>query len=99
MWVSILLKVILFMLFVPGVHFSIPPGGSLREQAILHGLVFAVVNYYVYLYVRPMLEGFENPSTRTAAPCPPGYRQCPSGDCVHSSGKYGQCPGGATEES
>jgi hypothetical protein len=93
MWVAILLKVVLFMLFVPGIHFSIPPGGSLREQALLHGLVFAVVNYYVYLYVRPMLEGFENPDTRKTAPCPPGYKQCGSGDCVLESDIHGKCPG------
>lgn len=72
MWVNILLKAILFMLLVPGVHLSIPPGASLREQALIHGVVFAVVNYYVYLYVRPMLERFENPDTKVLPPCPPG---------------------------
>lgn len=72
MWVNILLKAILFMLLVPGVHLSIPPGASLREQALIHGVVFAVVNYYVYLYVRPLLERFENPDTRVIPPCPPG---------------------------
>ena len=72
MWESILLKVILFMIMVPGVHLSIPPGASLREQAIIHGVIFAVVNYYVYLYVRPLLERFDNPSTKVVPPCPPG---------------------------
>jgi hypothetical protein len=72
MWVNILLKAILFMLLVPGVHLSIPPGASLREQALIHGVVFAVVNYYVYLYIRPMLERFDNPDTRVLPPCPPG---------------------------
>lgn len=72
MWVNILLKAILFMLLVPGVHLSIPPGASLREQALIHGVVFAVVNYYVYLYIRPMLESFDNPDTRVLPPCPPG---------------------------
>lgn len=72
MWVNLLLKAILFMLLVPGVHLSIPPGASLREQALIHGVVFAVVNYYVYLYIRPMLERFENPDTRVIPPCPPG---------------------------
>lgn len=72
MWVNLLLKAILFMLLVPGVHLSIPPGASLREQALIHGVVFAVINYYVYLYIRPMLEGFENPDTRVVPPCPPG---------------------------
>jgi hypothetical protein len=72
MWVNILLKTILFMLLVPGVHLTIPPGASLREQALIHGVVFAVVNYYVYLYIRPMLERFGNPDTKVIPPCPPG---------------------------
>lgn len=72
MWVNLLLKAILFMLLVPGVHLSIPPGASLREQALIHGVVFAVVNYYVYLYIRPMLEGFDNPDTKVLPPCPAG---------------------------
>ena len=93
MWVGILLKVILFMILVPGVHLTIPPGGSIQEQALLHGLVFAVVNYYVYLYVRPMLESFENPNSRTDSPCPPGFKKCGSGDCVLESDKHGPCPG------
>jgi len=93
MWVGILLKVILFLILVPGVHLTIPPGASLAEQAVLHGLVFAVVNYYVYLYVRPMLEGFQNPDTRTVGKCPPGYKQCGSGDCVLETGKHSPCPG------
>ena len=71
MWVNILLKAILFMLLVPGVHLSIPPGAFLREQALIHGVVFAVVNYYVYLYVRPLLERFDDPDTRVLPPCPP----------------------------
>jgi hypothetical protein len=72
MWVNILLKAIVFMLLVPGAHLSIPPGASLREQAFIHGLVFSVVNYFIYLYVRPMLERFDNPDTRVLPPCPPG---------------------------
>lgn len=60
------------MILVPGVHLSIPPGASLREQALIHGVVFAVVNYYVYLYIRPMLERFDNPDTRVLPPCPAG---------------------------
>ena len=72
MWVGLLLKAILFMLLVPGVHLSIPPGASLKEQALIHGVVFAVVNYYVYLYVRPLLERFDNPDTKVLPPCPPG---------------------------
>lgn len=77
------------MVLVPGAHLNIPPSGSLREKALIHGVLFAVVNYYVYKFIRPMLEGFNNPDTRINPPCPPMYEQCPSGDCrlktdVHS---------------
>jgi hypothetical protein len=91
MWVGILLKAILFALLIPGVHFTIPPGASLREQAFIHGVIFAVVNYFVYLYIRPMLESFENPSTKVDQPCPPNSVKCPSGDCKLTNDIYGIC--------
>jgi len=81
MWVNILLKAILFMLLVPGVHFSIPPRGALREQAIIHGVVFAVANYLAYMYLLPLLERFENPSTKVEQPCPHGSKRGKNGDC------------------
>ena len=79
-WVNILLKAILFMVFVPGVHLSIPPKGSLVEKALIHGAVFSVVNYWVYMYVRPALERFDNPDSRVLPPCPPGSERVGS-DC------------------
>lgn len=82
MWVNILLKAILFMLLVPGVHFSIPPRGALREQAIIHGVVFAVANYLAYMYLLPLLERFENPSTKVEQPCPHGSVKGANGDCM-----------------
>ena len=82
MWVNLLLKAILFMLLVPGVHFSILPRGSLREKAIIHGVVFAVANYLVYMYVRPLLERFDNPDSRVDQPCPAGSTKGKDGDCV-----------------
>lgn len=91
MWVAILLKAILFMLLVPGVHLTIPPGASLKEQALIHGVVFAVVNHFVYLYIRPMLERFENPNSKIDQPCPPNSVKCPSGDCKLKDDIYGLC--------
>ena len=91
MWVNLLLKAILFMILVPGVHLSIPPGGSLREKALIHGVVFAVANYLVYKVVRPVLEGFDNPSTKVDQPCPPSYVKCPSGDCRLKTDIYNPC--------
>ena len=60
------------MLLVPGVVLSIPPGASLLQKALVHGLVFAVLNYYIYHYIRPMLERFDNPDSKVLPPCPEG---------------------------
>ncbi len=81
MWVNILLKAALFAVLVPGVVLSLPEGASLQQKAIVHGLVFAVLNYLIYVYVRPMLERFENPNTKVLPPCPPGSDRVGAGDC------------------
>lgn len=91
MWVNILLKAILFVLLVPGTYVSIPRGGRLLEQAVVHSLIFTVANYLVYIYVRPLLETFENPNTRVDQPCPPGTVKCASGDCRLKGDVYSPC--------
>jgi hypothetical protein len=91
MLVNILLKAIIFAILVPGVSISIPLGTSLHEKALVHGLVFAVVNFLVYKYVRPMLETFDNPDTKVDQPCPPNSVKCPSGDCKLKNDLYGLC--------
>lgn len=91
MWVNILMKAVLFMLLVPGVHLSIPPGGSLIEKAVIHGVVFAIANQLAYNYLLPMLERFDNPDTRENHPCPEGYVMCPSGDCRLASDVHSPC--------
>jgi hypothetical protein len=93
MWVNILLKALLFAVLVPGVSLSLLPKASFREQALFHGVIFAVVNHVVYLYVRPMLEGFDtfHPDSKVDQPCPPNSEKCPSGDCKLKSDIYGLC--------
>lgn len=80
MWVNLLLKTILFIALTPGVIININVSGSLRNQALVHGLIFAIVNYYVYMYIRPSLERFDNPDSRVLPPCPPGSERVGS-DC------------------
>ena len=87
MWVNLLLTALLFILFVPGVHLSVP--GTLVQKALIHGVFFAVANYLVYLYVRPLLERFENPDTRADHECPPGSVKGSNGDCRIQGDKYG----------
>jgi hypothetical protein len=91
MWVNILLKALLFAVLVPGVVVTIPAKGPLRTQALVHAVVFAALNYVVYTYVRPMLEGFDNPDSKVDQPCPPNSVKCPSGDCKLKSDIYGMC--------
>lgn len=91
MWTNLLLKAVLFMILVPGVHLSIPPNASIREKALIHGVVFAIANYLVYKVVRPILENFDNPSTKVDQPCPPNSVKCPSGDCRLKTDIYGLC--------
>jgi hypothetical protein len=79
MWVNLLLKALLFILLVPGVHFDLP--GTLPEKALVLGAFFAVLNWLSYKYLRPALESFNNPDTRTDHPCPPGSVKGKSGDC------------------
>ena len=86
-----MLKVLLFIALIPGQFISIPETGPLWQKAVVHGVVFALVNYLVYIYIRPMLEGFENPDTRVDQPCPPNSIKCPSGDCKLKTDIYGMC--------
>lgn len=91
MWINLLLKAILFITLVPGVVLRLPKGASLEQQAIVHGLVFALTNYLVYMYVRPMLERFDNPDSRIIPDCPLGYVHCGSGDCKLKSDIHNPC--------
>jgi hypothetical protein len=89
MWINILLKALLFILFAPGVHFNIP--GTLIEKALIGGLFFSVTNWLVYKQVRPLLESFKNPSTKVDQPCPLGSVKCPSGECRLKGTMYSPC--------
>lgn len=82
----------LFFALVPGVLVRIPANASLRTQALTHSVVFLVASYVMCHYVLPALEGFDNPSTKVNPPCPEGYKQCPSGDCVLAADVHGKCP-------
>jgi hypothetical protein len=78
------------MILVPGVHLSIPPGASLQEQALIHGVVFSVANHFAYRYLVPLMEEF-HPNSKKDQPCPLNSVKCPSGDCKLFSDIYGLC--------
>ncbi len=83
MWANILLKVVLFIILLPGSHFRIPRGGTLKEQAMIHAILFAVFNYLAYKTIRPILEHFDDshPNTKELPNCPEGSTRTESGDC------------------
>jgi hypothetical protein len=89
MWVNLLLKALLFILLVPGVHLNFP--GTLLEKSLIAGLFFAVLNWVAYKVIRPMLESFKNPDSRVDQPCPSGYIKCASGDCRLKSDVHSPC--------
>jgi len=82
---------VLFFVLVPGVLLCIPSRGKLVEQALVHAIIFAVGVYIVCHCVLPALEGFDNPSTKVNPPCPEGYKQCSSGDCVLKTDVHDGC--------
>jgi hypothetical protein len=43
MWTNLLLKALLFILLVPGVHLNVP--GTLTEKSLILGVFFAVLNW------------------------------------------------------
>lgn len=90
-WLNVVLKSLLFVVLLPGVVISLPQGGSLVQKALVHGVIFAILNHLVYFYVRPLLERFENPDTRINPECPLGYIQCASGDCRLKTDVHSPC--------
>lgn len=72
MWTNLLIKAVLFIVLVPGVLLRIPQGGPLLHQALVHGLVFSIVNWFLYVYVIRGIEGFDMPDSRPLPACPAG---------------------------
>ncbi len=55
-------------------------------------IVLALVGVFLaYKFLLPMLEGFQNPSTKVDQPCPPSYVKCSSGDCRLKTDIYSPC--------
>lgn len=72
MWINLLIKSALFIALVPGVLVRIPQGASPLTQALVHGVVFALVNWFLYMYVIRGTEGFDMPDSRPLPDCPAG---------------------------
>jgi hypothetical protein len=64
----------------------------LSKNRILYLVVIGLGIWLFVRYVLPKFEGFSNPDTKINPPCPQGYRQCPSGDCVPMGDPHQTCP-------
>jgi len=47
MWGKVLFSALLFVMFVPGVLVTLPPGGSKWVVLAVHGLLFATLSHFV----------------------------------------------------
>ena len=65
----------------------------LKNKLVQFGLVLVGL-WVLWKYVLPLLERFDNPSTKVNPKCPAGYRQCKSGDCVALGDPHQTCPEG-----
>jgi hypothetical protein len=47
MWLRLLVSALVFVLFVPGVLVTLPPGGSKWTVLAVHGVLFALLHWAV----------------------------------------------------
>ena len=69
----------LFLALTPGILLAIPPKGSLLKQAVVHGLLFAVIYHFTNeaFYTMVYGEGFDKQFSPMYAKC--GLATNPSG--------------------
>jgi hypothetical protein len=78
---------LLFFVLVPGVLVTIPPKGNKTTQALVHGLVFALVYHFTHKIVyRVLYEGFQGAMPpqmcgQDKPACPAGM-VCTNGVCA-----------------
>jgi hypothetical protein len=68
-FVAVVLSVLLFAAFVPGVLVTLPKGGSKATILIVHAILFAVVTHFVMQYYWRYRESMSN----YGVVCPNGY--------------------------
>ena len=56
---ELVVMALLFAILTPGVLVYLPPGSSRRVSALFHGVVFAVVWYFIRGPVLRLLSSFE----------------------------------------
>jgi hypothetical protein len=76
--VDLLISAVVFAVFVPGVFFTLPKGGSKTTVLATHAVLFVVVMFYLV----PIVRGYIEPMGNYGETCPNGYVMTPDGDCV-----------------
>ena len=86
---------ILFVLLTPGVLLSLPPKGSLMAQAVVHGLIFALVYHFTHKAVwrfSMKMDGYDDMGGETQTAGAPQGAMCQTADqCLSGQCNYGIC--------
>lgn len=80
-WANLVVKAVLFIALIPGVLVRFPKDGSFQDQLLVHSIIFALLNYVIYMQYTRFQEWFMNPDSRVLPPCPPGSDRTHTGDC------------------
>lgn len=67
--IAIVLSILLFIAFVPGVFFHLPKGSSKETVMLVHGVLFTIVTHFVMQYYWTYRESMSN----YGGVCPNGY--------------------------
>jgi hypothetical protein len=84
-YISSLLSLALFAMFVPGVLFTFPSKGSRRTVLITHAIAFMVVNTFVMRYYWVNIKGHIENMMNYGVTCPNGF--VPNGDKSANNGE------------
>jgi hypothetical protein len=72
-YISSIISLILFVVFVPGVVFTFPPRGSRMTVLAVHAVAFVVVNTLVMQYYWVNIKGYVESMMNYGDTCPNGY--------------------------
>jgi hypothetical protein len=83
-YISSLLSLVLFAIFVPGVLFTFPPKGSRMTVLAVHAVAFMVVNTLVMRYYWVNIKGHIENMMNYGVTCPNGF--VPNADKTANNG-------------
>jgi hypothetical protein len=72
-YISSILSLVLFVVFVPGVLFTLPLKASRMTVLAVHGVAFMVVNTFVMRYYWVNIKGHIENMMNYGVTCPNGY--------------------------